>query len=208
MRYLRQAALLLLSLSQAYGQPGGKFSTVVRVAGWDTAGGRVPRIRVVLSSLVTKEEYTADGRDVQLSVPTGEYLLQVGAVGFQAKRQVLKAYQPAVFRSVELPLAWIHGQAASGLTGTVQNYSGDIRDLRVRLMGLYGDTVWEAVPDAQGAFKFPADAGTYLLVVVADLDKGAAVVDSQPVRIPFTEQVAVTVDLKGKRAAPIPQAEL
>jgi hypothetical protein len=71
-------------------------------------------------------------------------VLQVEAPGFQSKRQMLKAYQPAVFRSVALPVARLHRQAASGLKGTLLNYAGDIRDLRIRLMGLYGDELRES----------------------------------------------------------------
>ena len=82
-------------------------------------GERIERIWVVVSSQDGKEKYTGNGRDVELSVPTGEYVLQVEAPGFQSKRQMLKAYQPAVFRSVALPVARLHGQAASGLKGTV-----------------------------------------------------------------------------------------
>jgi hypothetical protein len=205
MSRLCQASLLLLALSQAYGQSSEESSTVVRVAGWTTTGERIKKIWVVVSSRDGKEKYTANGRDVQLSVPTGEYELQVEAPGFQAKRQMLKAYQPGVFRSVALPVARLHGQTTSGLTGTVQNYAGNIRDLRVRLMGLYGDALWEAVPDTQGSFRFPAEEGIYLLVLVADLEKGIAIVDTQPVQIPFGEQQTVTIDLKGKRATAIPR---
>lgn len=206
MSHLCQAALLLLALSHAYGQSNEESSTVVRVAGWTTTGDRIEKIWVVVSSRDGKENYKGDGRDVQLSVPTGEYVLQVEAPGFQSKQQMLKAHQPLVFRSVALPVARLHGQTAAGLTGTVQNYSGDIRDLRVRLMGLYGDDLWEVVPDANSSFGFPADEGAYLLLVVADLQKGIAIIDSQPVVIPLGKERTVTVDLKGKRGTLIPLA--
>jgi len=206
MSHLYQAALLLLVLCQAYGQSNEALSTVIRVAGWTTTGERIEKIWVVVSSRDGKEKYKGNGRDVQLSVPTGEYVLQVEAPGFQSKQQMLKAYQPLVFRSVALPIARLHGQPASSLTGTVQNYPGDIRDLRVRLMGLYGDDLWEAVPDANGSFRFPADEGGYLLLVMTDLKKGIAIIDSQPVVIPLGKEQTVTVDLKGKRGTPIPLA--
>lgn len=199
-----QTALLLLAFSQAYGQSIEAYSTVVRIAGWTTTGERIKTIWVVVSSRDGKQKYTGDGRDVELSVPTGEYVLQVEAPGFQSKRQVLKAYQPAVFRSVALPVARLHGQTASGLTGRVQNYDGNIRDLRVRLMGLYGDDLWEAVPDEQGSFRFPADEGAYYLLVVADLESGIAIIDSQPVRIPLGKQQTVTLDLKRKHGTTLP----
>ena len=176
-----QVALLLFAFSQAYGQSSEASSTVVRIAGWTTTGERIEKIWVVMSSLDGREKYTGSGRDVELSVPTGEYVLLVEAPGFQSKRQMLKAYQPAAFRSVVLPVARLHGQPASGVTGTVQNYEGNIRNLRVRLMALYGDELWEAVPDEQGTFRLPADEGAYLLLVVADLEKGIAIIDSRPV---------------------------
>jgi hypothetical protein len=93
-----------------------------------------------------------------------------------------------------------------GLTGVVQNYKGNIRNLRVRLMGLYGDELWEAVPDEHGAFRLPADEGAYLLLVVADLEKGIAIIDSRPVVIPVGKEQSVTVDLEGVRGTLVPLA--
>lgn len=206
MSYFYRAALLLFVLFRGYGQPSGAPTTVVRVAGWTNTGERIERIWVVISSQNGKEKYTGNGRDVELSVPTGDYVLEVAAPGFQSKRQMLKAYQPTVFRSVALPVALLHGQAASGLKGTVLNYGGDIRDLRVRLMGLYGNELRESLPDEQGSFSFPADEGTYLLLIVADLKKGIAIIDSQPVVIPRGKQQTFTVDLKGKRGTVVPFA--
>jgi len=199
-----QFALLLFALSQAYGQPSEAFPTAVRIAGWTATGERVEKIFVVLSSQDGREKYTGSGRDVELSVPTGEYVLQVDAPGFQSRRQILKAYQPAVFRSVLLRVAWLHGQPRSSLAGTVENYEGGARNLRVRLLGLYGDELWEAVLDDQGTFRFPADEGAYLLLVVADLEQGVAIIDSLPVVIPRGKEQKVSVDLKGRRGTPIP----
>ena len=108
------------------------------------------------------QKYFGNGRDVKLGVPTGEYMLTVEASGFQTKRQLLKAYQPVVFRSVALPVAWIHGQTTSSLTGTVRNYDGDVRGLRVRLLGLYGTGLREAALDSRASFNFPADDSAYL----------------------------------------------
>jgi hypothetical protein len=201
-----QAVLLLFALSQAYGQSSEESSTVVRIAGWTTTGERIGKIWVVVSSRDGKEKYTGSGRDVELSVPTGEYVLQVEAPGFQSKRQILKAYQPAAFRSIVLPIARLHGQTASSLRGIVQNYEGNFRNLRVRLMALYGNELWEAVPDEQGAFRLPADEGAYLLLVVADLEKGIAIMDSQPVLIPRGKEQTVTVDLRGNHGTLIPLA--
>ena len=201
-----QAVLLLFALSQAYGQSSEESSTVVRIAGWTATGERIEKIWVVVSSRDGKEKYTGSGRDVELSVPTGEYVLQVEAPGFESKRQMLRAYQPAAFRSIVLPIARLHGQTASGLRGTVQNYEGNVRDLRVRLMALYGNELWEAVPDEQGTFRFPADEGAYLLLVVADPGKGIDIIDSQPVVIALGKEQAITVDLKGKHGALIPLA--
>jgi hypothetical protein len=197
MSHFCQVALLLIAFSEAYGQ-SSEAPTTVRIAGWTTTGERIERIWVVVSSQDGKEQYRGNGREVELSVPTGEYVLQVEAPGFQSKRQMLKAYQPAVFRSVALPVARLHGQATSGLKGTVLNYAGDIRDLRIRLMALYGDELRETVPDAQGSFNFPADEGAYLLLVVADLKKEIAIIDSQPVVIPLGKEGTFIVDLKGK----------
>ncbi len=199
MRNFWAAALVTLALAQAYGQRGQTYSTIVQVSGWTTSGERIEKIWIVLSSQDGREKYTGSGYDVQLSVPTGEYLLQVEAPGFQSKRQLLKAYQPFVFRSVALPVARLHGEAPSGIKGTVQNYAGNMRDLRVRLVGVYGDDLWEAIPDKDGSFRFPADEGAYVLFVVADGDKQISIIDSQPVVIPLAKEQSITVDLKGKK---------
>jgi hypothetical protein len=206
MSYFYRAALLLLVVFRAYSQPSEAPTTMVRIAGWTSTGERIERIWVVISPQNGKEKYTGNGRDVEFSIPPGDYVLEVAAPGFQSKRQILKAYQPAVFRSVALPVARLHGQAASGLKGTVLNYGGDIRDLRVRLMGLYGDELRESVPDAQGSFSFPADEGAYLLLVVADLKSGIAIIDSQSVMISRGKEQTVTLDLKGKRGRLVPLA--
>lgn len=206
MIYFCQTALVLLALSQSYGQSSEASATLARIAGWTTTGERIEKIWVVLSSKDGKEKYAGNGHDVKLSVPTGEYILQVEAPGFQSKRQMLKAYQPEVFRSVALPVARLHGEAASGLKGTVLNYAGKFRDLRIRLMGLYGDELRESVPDAHGSFGFPADEGAYLLLVVADLEKRIAILDFQPVVIPLGKERTVTVDLKGKHGKIVPLA--
>src|SRR5690349_13031701 len=123
-----QATLLLLAFAQANGQSSQAPSTLVRINGWTTTGERIERIWVVLSSRDGQGKYSANGRDIELSVPTGDYVLQVEAPGFQSKRQMLRAYQPAVFRSIALPVARLHGQATARLTGTLQNYAGDVRD--------------------------------------------------------------------------------
>jgi hypothetical protein len=198
MSHFCSAALLVIALSHAYGQ-SDEASTKVRIAGWTTGGERIDKIWVVVSSQDGKQKYTGNGRDVELSVPTGEYVLLVEAPGFQSKRQMIRAYRPEVFRSAVLPVAWVHGQAPPGLKGTVLNYADDVRDLRIRLMGLYGDELRESIPNAQGSFSFPVDEGAYFLVVVADLKKGIAVLDSEPVVIPHGQVQTLTIDLKGKR---------
>ena len=201
---VRGVLLLFSILSLAYGLSGKSPLTVVQVRAWTTSGERVERIWAVVSALDGRENYKGDGREVRLSVPTGEYMLQVEAPGFQTKRQILRAYQPEVFRSVALPVAWIHGQGASSLTGTIRNYDGDVRELRVRLIGLYGDELRESLVNADDSFSFPADAGAYLLMVVADLDKGVAVIDSRPIRI--SGKAAIIIDLTGKCGTPLPLA--
>jgi hypothetical protein len=193
---IRYIAALIFLLSEAHGQVGDAPATVVHVTGWTTTGERLEKIWVGISSFDGREKYTGTGRDVDLAVPTGEYILQVEAPGFQTKRQILKAYQPVVFRSVSLPVARIHGQGTPSLTGVVRNYDGDIRDLRVRLIGLYGTELREAVLDSHAAFSFPVDEGAYLLVVIADLEKALAVIDSLPLRI--VGQETIVIDLKGK----------
>ena len=200
-----ETALLLFVLSQAYGQSSEAYSTRVQIAGWTATGERIEKIWAVLMPIGGTEEHKGSGKLVELSVPTGEYMLRVGAPGFQMRQQVLRAYQPSVFRSVALPIAPPDPSMVSSLTGTVRKYDGDIRDLRVRLMGLYGNELRESVVDAQGSFSFPVDEGAYLLLVVADLEKGIAILDSQPVRILLGKQQTVTVDLKGKPRTLIPR---
>ena len=204
---LCQVALLVFVLSRAYGQSSASNSTIVQIAAWTTTGERIEKIWAVLTPGAGGKEYKGSGKLVEISAQTGEYILQVSAPGFRMRRQVLRAYQPSVFRSVALPIAPPHGSLESSLTGTVRNYDGDIRSVRVRLMGLYGDELYESVPDEQGSFKFPVDEGVYLLVIVADVEKGLAIIDTQPVVIPYGKEQTVTVDLKEKHGTLFPLAE-
>ena len=190
-------------LSLAVGQPSATADTVLHVAAWTAGGERIQRIWVSVSSLDGREKFAGSGRDVNLTVPAGEFMLQVAAPGFQTSRQLFRAYQPAIFRSAVLPVAWVHGQATPGLTGSVRNYDGDIRNLRIRLMALGGDELREAVPAADGSFTFPVDGGPYLLVTVADVENGTSIMDCKPIRILRSE--AVIIDLKGKHGTLIPR---
>jgi hypothetical protein len=202
------AALTLLTFSQVFERSAAAYSAVVQVAGWTTTGVRLEKIWAVLEPIGGGKEYRGSGKLVELSVPTGEYLLQVSAPGFLPRWQVFRVSQPTVFRSVALPIAPPHGSASSSLTGAVHNYDGDPRGLRVRLMGLYGSEVWESVLDALGSFSFPADEGIYLLVVFASVDGGTVVLDSRPLAIRLGQRQTVLVDLKGKQGELIPRSPL
>jgi hypothetical protein len=48
-----------------------------------------------------------------------------------------------------------------------------------------------------GSFSFSADEGPYILLVVADSEKGVSIVDSKPVRI--KGETGVDIDLGGKK---------
>ena len=187
----------LIAVHTAHGQVPATTATALRVAGWTSNGERIEKIWVVVSSLDGREKYTRDGRDVELSVPTGEYWLKVEAPGFQSKRQLLKAYQPGVFRSVTLPVAWMHGRTEPRLHAQVVGYQGDLSSVRVRLMALYGSEVMEAVPDREGAVSFPASAGIYVLVTVVDTKLGATVADWREIRVP--NAATLMIDLSRHR---------
>ena len=73
-------------------------------------------------------------------------------------------------------------------------------------MSLYGNELWEAVPDKHGSFSFPAYEGAYLLVIVADLKQSPAIVDSRPVRISVDQKESISIDLKDRPLTPIPAA--
>jgi hypothetical protein len=192
--------LLTVLLVSSVLLPGA--TAVVRIDAWTTTGDRIEKIWVVLSPLNRPEKYKANGRDVKLKVPTGEYLLEVEAVGFLTTRQVFPAYQRVAYRSVALPVAPLHGSMQSSLAGTVRNYEADRRKLRVRLMALYGSELRESPVDAKGQFHFPAEPGAYILMIVADLEKGIVILDSIPLRILGHE--TVDIDLKGKQGTTIP----
>lgn len=190
------SVLLLLALTWTDTRLCQAYSTSLHVKAWTTKGERIDKIWIVLSSLNGQKKYTANGHDVQLSIETGEYELEVAAPGFRSNRQLFRAYTPTVFRSVALGVAWVHGQDLPGLEGTVRNYAGDMRTLRVRLTGLYGGDVWEAIPDKHGLFHFPADEGVYQLLTVADVEKGLIILDSRHLIIPYSEVQNVVIDLE------------
>jgi hypothetical protein len=190
-RLVCRCTVWLIAILAVHGQGPPMGQTALRVAAWTSNGERLEKIWVVVSSLDGREKYTGNGRDVELPVPTGEYMLQVEAPGFQSKRQILKAYQPAVFRSVTLPVVWLHGQTRSRLSGKVVGYKGELSTVRVRLMALYGSEVMEAVPDRQGSVSFPADPGIYALVTVVDKEHGAVVADWREIRVTGAEIVMI-----------------
>lgn len=182
-----------------YGQRGSSDrTTVVHVAAWTSTGERIKKVWAVLSSLDGRSKFTENGRDVQLSVPTGEYILLVEAPGFEAQRQIIKAYGPEVLRTVALPIAKMHGQRTASLAGTIRNYDGDTSRLRVRVVSLYGNELREARIDERGSFSFPVDEGLYLLMTVADVEEGIAMIDSRAVRL--SGQQTIEIDLRGKHA--------
>lgn len=189
------AFLFVFSLSQVCGHCAA-FYTTVQIAAWTTTGDRIENARAELKSVMGNETYDGTGKLVKLFVPTGEYVLEVSAPGFQKRRQILQAYQPRVFRSVALPIVPVDPSMMSGLTGRVRNYKGDLRNLRVRLMGLYGTELQESIPDERGSFTFPADEGAYLLLIVADVAEGPSIIDLKPMRIVGNQ--TVTIDLKGR----------
>ena len=138
-------------------------------------------------------------------MPTGDYILKVESPGFASRSQVLRVYQPRVLRTATLPLGSLGFPLHPALTGKIINYSGDIKDLRVRLMALYGSELREGSVDRHGSFTFPVDEGTYLLVTVADLPAGMMILDTTPLRLrPEAGEVSVTVDLKNKHGTPVP----
>jgi len=186
--------ILLNWLAQA--QPGKVPPAVVEIRVWDASGYRIEGERVTLTPVGGGDDYNASGKKVELSVPPGEYILRVQAPGFEARREILRVYEPRVLRSIALQVAPPHGAAFPSLKGKVVNYGGNVKDLRIRLMALYGDGLREARVDARGSFAFPTDNGAFLLVTVADLSSGIAILDIRPLRIVGAE--AVTVNLKGK----------
>jgi hypothetical protein len=139
--------LVLFCLAQVYGEV---YFAPVEVQGWTTTGERIEKIWAILTPLGGGRKFTGTGHVVKLSVPTGEYILQVEAPGFETRRQVLWVYQPGVFRSVALPVGHMDFTAASGLRGTVHNYDGKLRSLRIMLVELYGSEVSESLVDAHG----------------------------------------------------------
>ena len=192
----RGCILWFTGFLMANGQGSGLGNTVLRVAAWTSSGERIEKIWVVVTSLDKKNKYTGNGRDVKLSVPVGQYVLRVEAPGFQSMRQMVTAYQPTVFRSFALAVAYLHGQMESTLSGKVVGYKGDLSTIRVRLMAaLYGCEVVEAVPDRGGIISFPVDSGVYALITIVDQVHGPKVADWREIRINGAE--TVTSDLTG-----------
>jgi len=204
MKWFLRVTLLLLLLC-LYGQAARSATTVVHVAGWTATSDRIVKIWVVISSLDGRERYTGSGRDVKIEVPTGKYMLQVESPGFETARQVFLAYGPEVFRSIGLSAALRHGESSPTVNGSVRNYDGELRNIRVRLMGLYGDELRESTVNERGSFGFPIDMGAYLLLVVADTEGGLVILDSRPLRVLWNDE-SIEIDLKDKRGTPVPEA--
>lgn len=125
------------------------------------------------------------------SVETGDYLLTVDAPGFQRSREILSVYQPKVLRTVLLRLGY--EMRPLSVSGHVRNYRGKLRDVRIRLNSLYGNVLRESTLGNDGSFYFPAEWGTFLLLVLADEPKGPFILDSRTIVVAGEE--VVTIDL-------------
>ena len=191
-----QSVTLFLAFLPLLGQEASTKDTLFRVAGWTPAGDRLNKIWVTMSSSSGREKFAANGRDVEMRIPTGTYLLDVEAPGFAKRQQIVKALQPSTFRSAVLPVAPLHGDTPTIITGSVHNYDGNLRNVRIRLMPLYGAEIQESLINADGGFSFPADNGQHLLLVIADLKAGATILYSRLLRIDGSQ--VIPIDLKVK----------
>ena len=191
----KRCALFFIAAFAVCPQSRATYIAHLHVAGWTSEGERVERIWILLTSLYGKESYSGNGRDVDLSVPTGKYTLQVSAPGFESQRQLVRVYQPDTLCTVMLPVVWLHGQKESSLSGKLRGNSSDISKVRIRLVALYGGEIFEGVPDRVGNFVLPANPGIYTLMTVIDKEREPVIADWRVVHIKRGEAVNVTVDL-------------
>src|SRR5947208_2811465 len=96
---MRLLPLFVLALSQGRGQPR-QVNSVVHVEGRTATADRIEKIDVVLTPISGGPEHKGSGQTVELSVPTGDYILRVDGPGFEGRRQMLRVYQPETFRTV------------------------------------------------------------------------------------------------------------
>lgn len=78
---IRCVVALLFFHLRAHAQTVEPLNTVVHVAAWTTTGERIDKIWVTVSSLDGTEKYTGSGRDVDLALPTGNYVSSLRASG-------------------------------------------------------------------------------------------------------------------------------
>ena len=196
MRHCRIVTLALALPWSCVGQVQMReeHSSVVHIETWGPDGRKIERAWVVLTALGGSEAYKGSGVQIAVRAPTGLYTLQVDSPGFEGRRELLRVYEPDVFRTVILNVARLDSQDAGRLAGVVHNYDGDPRVLRMRLVSLYGNELRESRLDAHNSFSFPVDQGYYMLLTVADLVGGPRVLDTKSIRI--TAKEAVAIDLK------------
>jgi hypothetical protein len=131
--------LVLIVVVAACGQSLAPGEAALRVAAWTSRGERIEKIWVVVSSLDGRKRYMGNGRDVALSVPTGEYVLQVEAPGFPIEAARVEG----------LPACGFSQRHASGCMGAWSDsvgsnrHSAELRRRHSESEGQADRTLWQ-----------------------------------------------------------------
>jgi hypothetical protein len=176
----------------------------VEIEGWNAEGHQVEALSLELTPVRGGQRYSASGKahSISIHVPLGAYFLRVKSDGYRDIYQYLVVGSSKIFQTVMLSSDINDWADKAPLNGTITNYDGDVKALRVRLVGLYGNDFIESRVDSKGSFIFAIREGIYQLVTLADSNSEIRVLDVRGIAVHGLRKIVI--DLKGKTPQVIP----
>jgi hypothetical protein len=170
----------------------------------DTFGRTLEGASIEFESLVSaKDVFRGFGSPATVGLPYGgRYRLTARAPRAESSSRIVWVFD-GVLLTVGLPIVPLSDvRSYSTLEGTIENYGGSYRDLRIRLIPYFGADISEIQSNGT-SFRFPTvDQGAYLLMILADHD-GSRVLYSRSIVIQWQEDKSMRIDLAGKSGEPI-----
>ena len=167
----------------------------VKVIVSDTLGFSIPGARVTLTSVVTAEQFAAEGGEAKFHhIPLDLYNLEVNMPGFVTRKERVDIASAHLVLRVGLELGSIISKTPSELSVSIKPGVKGRRNLWIRLMPLYSSDLLENAVDSAGHFElYGMASGKYLLV----LFENDEVLATKPVDVRSGKQsVELTLEAK------------
>jgi hypothetical protein len=141
--------------------------------------------------------------DTAAAIPYGVYTLRVHAPAFWSAEREVRVFQPNVLTVVALEIGMGRnegGLPTSSVAGKIKNLTSSPTTVRLRLSGIYSNTVMDSEVETDGSFKFSGvPHGIYVLVATHDGNLTSVhkprILGSEEVKVPLT--APVIIELKG-----------